>query len=98
MKIETYTNKERLIGKMKPNLFYYAVLSSSDERGYNKTIHVFCLEKKTLKPLTIGYAHINTAAYKGDKATAHNLISEIVGHKMADGYCLLSNKINVYQV
>ena len=51
-----------------------------------------------MQPLRVAYAHINTASYKGDTATIHNLIAQTMGKKMEDGYRLKSKKIRIFQM
>lgn len=80
--------------KFKKNLYYYSVLSHSDKRGYNRTISVSIL-KNDMHFLTLGEEHVDTAGYKGDLSTANNIISKIMGHKMKDGYDLMSKNIRV---
>ena len=79
------------------NVYYYSITPSSNERGYNRTINLFII-KKDYSLVEIANYCVNTASYKGDRAVAHNMISDIFNHNMKDGYTLLSNKIKVYSI
>lgn len=94
---ETFTIKEALSKHgIKSKLFYFRTVNDSYKRGFNRTIIVYVLDKE-LKPICIGEEHINTASYKGDKATASNFIANMFGYK-SDGYNLLDLKIKLYEL
>ncbi len=77
--------------------FIYKVITSSSARGFNHTIEVYRV--KNNQPEYIGYNdRINTASYRGDRATACHIISEKTGAKMKDGYNLLSDSIQLFEV
>ena len=78
--------------------YIYKATSSSDQRGYNRTIT--CYRVINNQPMYIGYNDkINTASYKGDYAIACQLISKVDHCKMEkDGYGLQSKHINVISV
>lgn len=96
--IEQYFTKDRLKKyKYRKNLYYYTVQDSSDKKGYNKTITVrVLLHDYTM--IDVVDVHVNTAAYRGDAATAKRAISDIFGHKMMDGYDLASKNIKVINI
>ena len=94
---ETFTTKEALLNHgIKSKLFYFRAVSDSYKRGFNRTILLYVLDKE-LKPICIGEEHINTASYKGDKATASNFIASMFNYK-TDGYNLLDLKIKLYEL
>jgi hypothetical protein len=82
--------------KMETKVYYFKVIDSSKKRGYNKTISVYAIGDD-FKPEYIGEKHINTASYRGDKPTAVNILSELYGYK-TDGYMLLEDGINLYEI
>ena len=58
----------------------------SPVRGYNLRVTVYRVKRNV--PIKIGCNDYNTAAYKGIVASAKNIISEVDGIKMLDGYNL----------
>jgi len=98
MKVEIIYTNERLkeIG-IKPDLFYYTVDQSSEFRDYNKSFALHVL-RKDMQPLCVAYAHVNTASYRGDSGTIHNLIAQTMGKKMADGYRLKAKGIKIFSM
>jgi len=56
-------------------------------RHYNRSITVYRIKRNV--PLLVGRDDVNTASYKGDRATAMNIIANATGKKMADGYKLV---------
>jgi len=95
----TYYTKEKLketygfTGKR----FYYTVEKSSPKRGYNRTIKVFFMTKKSGRPVCIGNAHVTTASYCGDSGTAVKNIAEIYGYKN-DGYDFKRKDIQLHEI
>ena len=78
--------------------YIYTVKNSSSKRGYNREISVYRI--KNNQPIHIGTNdEISTASYKGDYATACDLI---VKHDKAkpskDGYSLESKNIKVLEL
>ena len=54
---------------------------------------------KNNTPEYIGYNnHINTASYRGDRATACHIINKETGAKMKDGYNLASKNIQLFEI
>ena len=88
---------EELKKEIIKNVFYYSITNNSEVKGDNRTINLFVL-KKDYQPVEIANYSVNTASYKGDRAVASNMISEIFGHKLKDGYTLLSNKIKLHSI
>jgi len=76
--------------------YIYKVTHSSTIRGYNRTVEVYRIKHN--EPIYIGYNdRINTASYKGDRAVAGKLISDIDGHKF-EGYDLVSENIQIFEI
>jgi hypothetical protein len=59
------------------------------KQGRNRTIYAYRIKRN--KPVWIGKTEINTAAYRGDKATAHRIIADAEGYNMTDG-CRIDRK------
>lgn len=95
--IKTHYKKEELRKGLKQNLFYYKVTPSNNKRGYNREIKVFMIINKDFSPLCIGYADVNTSSFRGDTATANNIICEIFNYK-TDDYFILDNRVKVYEI
>ena len=78
--------------------FIYKVMDGSNARGYNKTVVVYRMKRNV--PDLVGYdEHVDTAAFKGYKTVAHQLISDSLGYKMnAKGYALESKDIQLFEV
>ena len=77
--------------------YYFTALHHSDKRGYNRTVQVWRI--KNNKPFYVGYDdEISTASYRGDIAIASQIISDNDGHKMKNGYELLSKNIKLYEL
>jgi hypothetical protein len=64
-------------------------------KPYNQTITVYRIKRNI--PVLVGSEDINTASYRGDRATAMRIISRETGKKMADGY-RLKTPINLMEV
>ena len=77
--------------------FYYKV-ESSPKRGYNRRITVFMMRKADGMPRYLGYADVQTAGYKGDKATACDVISKAFNYKKSDGYFFDRQDLQVWAV
>jgi len=92
--IRTKVNLEKVNYHKK--VYFYRVHDKSDKKGFNRMIEV-CIQEKDFTFLTLCYVHINTESYKGDKATARNAISDIMKHRMLDGYSLKSKTIKVIE-
>ena len=75
--------------------FIYKVEKGSYKRGYNRIILVYALIKH--KPILIGENHVNTASYKGDKASANEIIAELYGYRF-DGYNIIRKDITLFEV
>ena len=77
--------------------YIYKAIDSSRSRGYNRTIEVYRV--KNNKPEYLGCnENISTASYKGDVATAKQLISDLAGHKFK-GYDFVNpSNIQVFEV
>ena len=77
--------------------FIYTTSNTSTIRGYNKTVTVYRIVKN--KPVLIGIDEkIDTASYKGERACAFKLISDVLGFKMADGYRLLRQDVELIAI
>lgn len=78
--------------------YIYTVKNSSPKRGYNRTINVYRLEDN--QPLHIGYDDkISTSGYKGDYATACDIISNFDKLEMTDcRYYLKDKGIKVIEI
>lgn len=77
--------------------FIYKVIHASNKRGYNREVQVYRI--KNNKPLFVGYDDkINTASYKGDRAIASLIISHNLGFKMKNGYDLLRQDIQLFEI
>lgn len=76
--------------------YIYKVESHSDKRGCNRFICVYRIKENM--PSLVGEAHVNTAAYKGDCAVACNIISDVDGLKMADGYRLADKSVRLINI
>lgn len=94
---ELYYKKEELRKGLKQNLFYYKVINENKKRGYNKVIKVYMISIKDFSPLCIGHADVNTASFKGDKATANNIICSIFKYSN-DGYNISDHRVKVYEI
>ena len=76
--------------------YIYKVTPSSPIRGYNRTIEVYRV--KNNKPIYLGEDdHINTASYKGDRATALQAVAEFEGYKFK-GYDIVRKDIQIFEV
>ena len=76
--------------------YIYKVIPSSHLRGYNRTIEVYRIKHNA--PIYIGEnAAINTGAYKGDSATAQQLIAQLEGYKFT-GYSMPRKDILVLSI
>lgn len=78
--------------------YIYTVKNSSPKRGYNREISVYRI--KNNQPLHIGTNdEILTSSYKGDYATACDIIADIDNVKKSkDGYSLESKNIKVIEL
>ena len=94
--LETYYTKKELSKGMKQHKFYYKVDNYNNKRGYNKLIKVYML-CKDYSPLCIGRVDANTASYRGDYASAVNVISEIFNYKN-DDYNILDNRVLIKEI
>ena len=88
---------EELKKEIIKNVYYYSITPASNIRGYNRTINLFVI-KKDYQLIEIANYCVNTASYKGDRAIASNMVSDIFNHRMKDGYRLLSDKIKLYPI
>ena len=76
--------------------YIYKVTRSSASRGHNLTVEVYRV--KNNKPIYLGCNDkINTAAYKGERPCAAQLIADIEGFKF-EGYNLTSKNIQLFEV
>ena len=71
--------------------YIYKVTYSNHKRGYNRLVEVYRVKNNV--PSYIGDHDINTASYKGDRACASNVIADVDGHIIKDGYHLDSKNI-----
>ena len=77
--------------------FIYKVIQESNKRGYNREVQVYRI--KNNKPIFIGYNDkIDTRSYKGDRAIANLIISKKSGFKMKNGYDLLREDIQLFEI
>jgi hypothetical protein len=77
--------------------YIYKVTPSSAARGYNRTIEVYRIKHN--QPIYLGCnEHINTASYKGDIATAKQLIAKLEGYKFRGYDFKHCANINVWEV
>ena len=78
--------------------YIYTVQNDSAKRGFNRTVTVWRV--KNNQPIYVGFDdEIDTASYKGDRAVACKIISDIDGHKMTNcGYGLLSKNITLINI
>ena len=83
---------------------YFWKYSTSDKRGYNRNISVY--EQNKDKSFSfIGSKDVSTASYKGDYATACEVLSKNKGHKLdkgnnwqGAGYSLASKNIKLIEL
>jgi hypothetical protein len=79
-------------------VYIYTIVKKSDKRGYNRTINVWSVNDNI--PVFLGYTdEVNTSGYKGDYATACELIAEFDKHAMSNcGYFLQNKDIKVIEL
>ena len=80
--------------------YIFKAQSSSDKRGYNRTVYVYRVKNNV--PVFVGYdEEIDTASYVGDRGIAAKIIHEATGAKWKEGrknYELASKNIQIFQV
>ncbi len=92
--MELFTDKTKLKDKCNGKVFYYMVLYSSTQRGYNRTVKVYVINKKTKRIFCIGESHHNSASWKGSISHARSIIASIYNYKF-DGYDFIRKDILV---
>jgi len=74
---------------------YIFIEDESEKRGYNVSIRVYRIVNN--KPVWIGSDVFQTAAWRGAKGSANNIIAAEEGYK-SDGYNILRKDVQVIQV
>lgn len=77
--------------------FIYTAIKTKEKRGYNRLIKVWQIQNN--QPFFIACEFVNTSGYKGDYATACNIIADNLSLELTEnGYYLRDEAIKVIEL
>lgn len=82
----------------KPKHFLFVIKTNFLEKGYNRRIVVYATTSTKERPIEVGENQVNTGSYRGDEASAKEVIKEAFGYKMTDDYNLDNKAITIFEL
>lgn len=77
--------------------FIYTAIKTKEKRGYNRLIKVWQIQNN--QPHFIDCEFVNTSGYKGDYATACNIIADKLNLELSEsGYYLKNEAVKVIEI